>query len=95
MIFFKKLFSSLDNYTPGYSGRKISTAISVVTIVYLSVYRAPESAIKEIIYSLEIFSSICLGLITVPDLIKFLSGKKEGVTEIKTESFSETTTEKK
>ena len=95
MNFFKKLFSSLDTTSEGFSGRKISTMISVLTAVYMGIFLLPPADRLYGLIAFLIFASVCLGLVTIPQLIESLSIRSGKFKEtVKTET-TETTKEKK
>lgn len=73
--FFQKIAASLDNTTLGYSGRKLSSLAGVLVSVYITIKLIP---VSEIITALLIwlsFSLLCLGIITVQQIIDFKNGK--------------------
>lgn len=91
--FFTKLFGSLDTTTNGFSGRKISAMIGVLTAVYIAGWLLPEKDRIYAVYAFLIFALLCLGLVTVPQLIQFLSDKKSAI--IRTTQTTETVSETK
>lgn len=72
---FKKLFASFDTTPAGYSGRKLSAAAAVLTAIYISCRLLPEAARLYAVFAFLTFAAVCLGLVTIPDLIKFLSSR--------------------
>ena len=67
------LWNSFKNNPDGLSGRKVSSAWAIVVVAtFLSYkYTTSETAFK-IIGLWLLFGSICLGLVTIPELIKFI-----------------------
>lgn len=73
------LWDSFKNNKDGASGRKLSAfwAIVVVATFISYKYTTPNNVIEMVITWL-VFASICLGLVTIPELIKFLAELKNG-----------------
>jgi len=89
--FITKLFASLDTTSLGYSGRKLSAMVGVLTGVYLTIKLLPSEAQLHALYAWLTFSLLCLGIVTVEQIIKF----KTGQTGTTTETTSTTTEVKK
>lgn len=88
--FIRKLFASLDNHSLGYSGRKISAMVGVLTGVYITARLLPSEAQLHALYAWLTFALLCLGIVTVEQIIKFKNGQAGTVTETtKTEIVSE------
>jgi len=79
--FINDIFKSFSNDPGGWSGRKISAATGVITAVYIGVRLLPESDRIYAVYAFLMFSSVCLGLVTIPELIKFLSLRSGSMTK--------------
>jgi hypothetical protein len=61
----------------GLSGRKISAAISLLSAIFIAAKLLPPEERIYAVYALLTYSGVCLGLVTIPELITFLSGKKQ------------------
>jgi hypothetical protein len=89
--FISKLFASLDNHSLGYSGRKLSAMVGVLTGVYITIKLLPATDQLHALYAWLTFALLCLGIVTVEQIIKFKNGQTGAVTEtVKTETVSET-----
>lgn len=73
--FIKKLFGSLDNTSLGYSGRKLSALAGVITGIYITAYKVPATDQITALYCWLGFALLCLGIITVQQIIDFKNGK--------------------
>lgn len=69
--FIKKLFASLDNHSLGYSGRKLSALAGVLTAIYITAHELPKEAQLHALYAWLLFALLCLGIVTVEQIIKF------------------------
>jgi hypothetical protein len=71
----KNLIDSLKNNSNGFSGRKLSALVGVLTGVYLTIFKLPlANQIEGLIIWLA-FSLLCLGIVTVQNVIEFKNGK--------------------
>jgi hypothetical protein len=71
----KDLINSLKNDSTGFSGRKLSALVGVLTGVYLTIFKLPlANQIEGLIIWLA-FSLLCLGIVTVQNVIEFKNGK--------------------
>jgi hypothetical protein len=74
----KDLLNSFKNDKAGYSGRKLSAFIGVATAIYLTIFKLPlENQIEGLIIWLA-FSLLCLGIVTVQNVIEFKNGSNKG-----------------
>lgn len=71
--FIQKLFASLDNTTLGFSGRKL-TAVWAVLVATAVTYTLPTDARLHALYAWQVLALLCLGIITVEQIIKFKNG---------------------
>ncbi len=77
------IWDSFKTNNNGLSGRKISAAwgVSIAATYVTYKHTTNENMLKVLIVWL-VFSCVCLGLVTIPELIKFLAelknGKKDG-----------------
>jgi hypothetical protein len=73
----KDLINSLKNDSTGFSGRKLSAFVGVLTGVYLTIFKIPlEHQLDALMVWLS-FSLLCLGIVTVQNVIEFKNGKKD------------------
>jgi hypothetical protein len=79
--FIKKLFASLDNYSLGYSGRKLSSLAGVMVGVYITVHEIPKTDLITALYAWLGFALLCLGIVTVQNIIDFKNGKENNNTD--------------
>ena len=73
---FAKLVASFDMTHNGFSGRKISACIAVIVAVHLSEKFASATNVEYIINSWMLFALLCLGIVTVEQILRFKSGKE-------------------
>lgn len=73
---FKNLFNSFSNNPGGWSGRKLSAFVAVMVASYLTIFLLAESDRLHALYAWLTFALVCLGLVTIPELIKFLATVK-------------------
>lgn len=76
---FIDIWDSFKTGTSGLSGRKTSAfwAITIVATA-LSFKFGNNSNVLELVLMWLVFGAICLGLVTIPELIKFLAELKNG-----------------
>jgi len=69
-----KFLGSFDNSTPhSFSGRKLSSFAGVVTAIVLT-YLLPDDAKLHALYAWQLFSLLCLTVITAQQIINFKNG---------------------
>ncbi len=90
--FITKLTSSLDNHSLGYSGRKLSALAGVLTGIYVTIKLIPMSDQLHALYAWLLFSLLCLGIITIQNVIELKNGQSTNTKETTT---TETTKEVK
>ena len=82
----EKLLKSFDNSKDGYSGRKLSAFAGVFVATYITFkYIEPQYLIEAIMVWL-CFSLLCLGIVTIEQIVKLKNGNS--ITE-KTEKTDE------
>jgi hypothetical protein len=70
----KNLIDTLKNKGE-FSGRKISAFVGVLTAIYLTIFKIPlEHQLDALMVWLS-FSLLCLGIVTVQNVIEFKNGK--------------------
>jgi len=72
----KNLIDSLKNKGE-FSGRKLSAFVGVLTAIYLTIFKIPlEHQLDALMVWLS-FSLLCLGIVTVQNVIEFKNGKHQ------------------
>ena len=71
----KNLIDSLKTNADGFSGRKLSALVGVLTGVYLTIFKVPSENQLECLIVWLAFSLLCLGIVTVQNVIEFKNGK--------------------
>jgi cell division protein FtsW (lipid II flippase) len=72
----KNLIDSLKNKGE-FSGRKLSAFVGFLTAIYLTIFKIPlENQLDALMVWLS-FSLLCLGIVTVQNVIEFKNGKKD------------------
>lgn len=74
--FIKKLFGSLDTTSLGYSGRKLTALFSIIVAAYVT-YTLPADVRLYALYSWQGLALLCLGIVTIEQIIKFKNGGKD------------------
>jgi hypothetical protein len=73
--FINNLVRSLDNtQNSGYSARKLSALVGVLVAVYTTIKLIPKEYLIEALYAWLAFALLCLGIVTVEQIIKFKGG---------------------
>jgi len=73
------LWNSFKHNKDGASGRKLSAFWSIVVVSTFATYKyTTDNNLIEVLIIWLTFASICLGLVTIPELIKFLAELKNG-----------------
>jgi hypothetical protein len=72
----KNLIDSLKNKGE-FSGRKLSAFVGVLTAIYLTIFKIPlEHQLDALMVWLS-FSLLCLGIVTVQNVIEFKNGSNK------------------
>lgn len=66
-----------NNPGVGWSGRKLSAFAAMVTAIYLSIKHATPEIVVELVIVWLLFILLCLGLITVQQIIDLKNGKEK------------------
>ena len=70
-LFITNVIRSLDNVqNSGYSARKLTGLAAVLMGAYITVYLLPTEAQLHALYAWQILSLLCLGIVTVEQIIK-------------------------
>lgn len=87
---FRDLFNSFNNESVGYSARKLSAFFGVVVVSgWITFKHSGPANVVELVLIWLSFSMLCLGLITIGQLIELRTGittKKETKTTVETKS---------
>ena len=68
-----KLLASFDTHTIGFSSRKLTAFTAIVVAIYVT-YTLPPDLRLHALYSWQLLALLCLGIITVEQIIKFKNG---------------------
>lgn len=75
---FSDLYHTLFTNDNGMSQRKVIAYYTVLFVAAKLSFSVTDEKIKaDLVYSWQIFAGVCLGLVTVPELIKFLNKGKD------------------
>jgi hypothetical protein len=72
------IWNSFKTNAYGLSGRKISAATAVLVGAYVTKYKIPTEMQFWALVVWLCYSAVCLGLVTIPELIKFVTELKNG-----------------
>jgi len=73
--FITNTVSSLDNIQgAGYSARKLTALFAILMAAYITKYRVPAADYLHALYAWQILALLCLGIITVEQIINFKNG---------------------
>lgn len=75
--FLKDIFGTFSTTEGGHSARKWSAFAAFFMSAYLSIKHTDASNVITIVLIYLIFSLLCMGLVTVQDIIKFKGGSDE------------------
>lgn len=78
--FFKKLVNSLDNNSVGFSGRKLTALFSVIIAAFVT-YSLPIEARLHALYAWQVLALLCLGIITIEQVLRFKNGETKSPTD--------------
>jgi hypothetical protein len=83
---FNYIFHSFTNSPEGFSARKLAAFTAVVTAVVSTFYFGHNEVVNELILIWLTFGLLCLGIITVQQIIEFKNGSTPPKEETKNES---------
>ncbi|CAB4127163.1 hypothetical protein UFOVP87_54 [uncultured Caudovirales phage] len=73
------IWNSLKNNAEGLSGRKLSAFWAVAFVsTYLAIKHTDNNNAIEMVGMWLLFGAVCLGLVAIPELLKFLAELKNG-----------------
>lgn len=82
--FINNVVRSLDNIQhQGYSARKLTALFAILMGAYITKYHLPETDQLHALYAWLIIGLLCLGIVTVEQIIKFKTGQNATGTEQK------------
>ena len=90
----KNLLDSFNTKNEGWSGRKLTALFCVLIGAYITKYKLPVEAQLHALYAWLGVAMLCLGIVTVEQVIRFKNGTVEKTTETKID-IEQTTTETK
>ena len=71
---FIKLTGSLDTHSKGWSARKLTALFAILMAAYITKYHVPAADYIHALYAWQILALLCLGIITVEQIINFKNG---------------------
>jgi hypothetical protein len=74
---FSKVMLSFENSKEGFSGRKLSAFTGVMMAVAVTLFYLAEKDMLSALYAWLLFALICLGIVTIGNLIELKNGKKD------------------
>lgn len=75
MNLFQKLLASFDNTTEGFAARKLSAFAGVIAAMFFSYQHTTEHNVVEIVSIWLLFALLCMGLVTVQNIIDLKNNK--------------------
>lgn len=89
MKVFSYIFHSFTNSPEGFSARKLAAFTGVMTALVVTFYFGTSGFAVELVLIWLAFALLCLGIITIQQIVDFKNGKNTTTTT----SFSQTTTD--
>ncbi len=74
---FNRIILSFENSKDGFSGRKLSAFAGVMMAVAVTLFYLAEKDMLSALYAWLLFALICLGIVTIGNLIELKNGKKD------------------
>lgn len=71
---FDNLIKSFTTDSEGFSARKLSAFVAVAIAIYVTAKEIPQDAQIHALYAWLCFALICLGIVTVEQIIRFKNG---------------------
>jgi hypothetical protein len=72
---FNYIFHSFTNSPEGFSARKLAAFTAVITAVTVTFYFGADGYVTELVLIWLAFGLLCLGIITIQQIIDFKNGK--------------------
>lgn len=76
MKFINKILQSLTADKEGYSARKLTALAAIIVAVYIT-YTLPLEMRLHALYAWQLLALLCLGIVTVEQIIKFKNGSTD------------------
>ena len=76
--FIKRLISSLDTTSQGFSSRKLTALTAVIVAIYVT-YTLPLDMRLYALYSWQLLALLCLGIVTFEQIVRFKNGKNDDI----------------
>ncbi len=70
------LINSFTTDKSGFSARKLSAFVGVITAIYVTVKLIPVAAQIDALYAWLLFALLCLGIVTIENVINLKNGSK-------------------
>jgi hypothetical protein len=67
------IFKSLTTDTEGFSARKLTALTAIIVAIYIT-YTLPDETRLHALYAWQTLALLCLGIVTVEQIIKFKNG---------------------
>jgi len=68
------ILNSFTTDTLGFSARKLSAFVGILVAIVVT-FRLPKDAYLHAVYAWQVFGLLCLGIVTVEQIIRFKDGK--------------------
>lgn len=85
MDFLKNLFDSFHNRPGGFSARKLSAFVGVTVCVYVTIHFCTEKILVDVLMVWLMFSLLCMGIITIQQVMDLKSGRTTSIEKTKIE----------
>jgi hypothetical protein len=77
-----KILQSFKNIKGNYSARKLSAFVAVATSIYITARLIPEAAQIDALYAWLIFAAVCMGIVTVEQIVNLRSNTQAPATKV-------------
>jgi len=74
---FNEIVLSFKNSKEGFSGRKLSAFTGVMMAIAVTLFYLEKKDMLSALYAWLLFALICLGIVTIGNLIELKNGKKD------------------
>lgn len=71
-----KFLGSFDNSTNSFSARKLTAFTAIIVSIYVT-YTLPNEMRLHALYAWQLLALLCLGIVTVEQIIKFKNGSTD------------------
>jgi hypothetical protein len=80
-----KILDSFKNIKGNYSARKLSAFVAVATSIYITARLIPEAAQIDALYAWLIFAAVCMGIVTVEQIVNLRSNTQQPKVDMREE----------